>query len=265
MITISCECGKRYHVKDEAAGKRAKCSCGKMFVIPQPCAASISPNREIDRGTSIHVTSKSPRRYWRSVTLGGIPVLVLLLIVVIAWVLNLSHGQENAGLKLHVRQESNVGDARSEKNDKVSTQPGKALATAETDADPMDFVSVGAATQQNRTTAQATKPTRQVSLADFAGHWYGMSTNGTLCEMLIDDRGEFTCSKKGTGNDGPVVGKGTIEEVSGRFSLHLPLVFLDPNPFKLYLSDDGRSLSLASKSYGIFLRRQMPNGEAKAK
>ena len=38
MITFSCECGKRYQVKDELAGKRAKCSCGKSLVIPQPAA-----------------------------------------------------------------------------------------------------------------------------------------------------------------------------------------------------------------------------------
>ena len=36
MITFSCECGKRYQLKDELAGKRAKCSCGKTLMIPQP-------------------------------------------------------------------------------------------------------------------------------------------------------------------------------------------------------------------------------------
>ncbi|MEX2092531.1 MAG: hypothetical protein WD971_07625 [Pirellulales bacterium] len=40
MITFSCECGKRHQVKDELAGKRGKCSCGKTLVIPQSVEAS---------------------------------------------------------------------------------------------------------------------------------------------------------------------------------------------------------------------------------
>jgi len=40
MITFSCECGKRHQVKDELAGKRGKCSCGKALVIPQPAQES---------------------------------------------------------------------------------------------------------------------------------------------------------------------------------------------------------------------------------
>jgi hypothetical protein len=35
MITFTCECGKRHQVKEELAGKRGKCSCGKELVIPQ--------------------------------------------------------------------------------------------------------------------------------------------------------------------------------------------------------------------------------------
>ena len=40
MITFSCECGKRFQVKDELAGKRAKCSCGKTLVIPKLAAVT---------------------------------------------------------------------------------------------------------------------------------------------------------------------------------------------------------------------------------
>jgi hypothetical protein len=44
MITFSCECGKRHQVKDELAGKRAKCSCGKTLVIPQPSVVADKEN-----------------------------------------------------------------------------------------------------------------------------------------------------------------------------------------------------------------------------
>lgn len=38
-IRFKCECGKQYEVKDELAGKQAKCkSCGAKVLVPQPSA-----------------------------------------------------------------------------------------------------------------------------------------------------------------------------------------------------------------------------------
>ncbi len=40
-ITTSCQCGKKFAVKDEFAGQRAKCpACGNILVIPKPDAAA---------------------------------------------------------------------------------------------------------------------------------------------------------------------------------------------------------------------------------
>ncbi|MBF0451392.1 MAG: DUF1566 domain-containing protein [Candidatus Magnetomorum sp.] len=39
MITVTCSCGKNFHVKDSFAGKKAKCSCGtilKISDVPDP-------------------------------------------------------------------------------------------------------------------------------------------------------------------------------------------------------------------------------------
>lgn len=36
-ISFDCQCGKNYSVKDEFAGKRAKCkACGRVNVVPEP-------------------------------------------------------------------------------------------------------------------------------------------------------------------------------------------------------------------------------------
>lgn len=71
MIAFSCECGKRYQVKDELAGKRATCAvCGKQLLIPsQPTPApkvvrtsahrpmSTLPSSLNNRGSSTGVSS----------------------------------------------------------------------------------------------------------------------------------------------------------------------------------------------------------------
>ena len=44
-IRFNCQCGKQYRVKDEMAGRKAKCSqCGQAFTIPQASHASPDPN-----------------------------------------------------------------------------------------------------------------------------------------------------------------------------------------------------------------------------
>jgi hypothetical protein len=44
MITFNCpQCGKHYKQNDDAAGKRAKCSCGTKIVIPQSVPPTLRP------------------------------------------------------------------------------------------------------------------------------------------------------------------------------------------------------------------------------
>ncbi len=45
MIEFTCSaCGKKYTVPDAAAGKKAKCGCGEVIVVPAPTAAMPTPN-----------------------------------------------------------------------------------------------------------------------------------------------------------------------------------------------------------------------------
>ena len=59
MITFPCECGKRYQVKDELAGKRAKCSCGKTLVIPSATAGT----KKSQPATAAQLNSSPPPAY----------------------------------------------------------------------------------------------------------------------------------------------------------------------------------------------------------
>jgi hypothetical protein len=63
-ISVTCsQCGKRYSVKDEMAGKSAKCGCGAQLVVPvpaketptdQPAAPTAATGRApLDRGANI--------------------------------------------------------------------------------------------------------------------------------------------------------------------------------------------------------------------
>src|SRR5438477_7576680 len=45
-ISITCQCGKSLKVKDEWAGKKAKCpTCGNTFVVPVPAMAAAPAGR----------------------------------------------------------------------------------------------------------------------------------------------------------------------------------------------------------------------------
>jgi hypothetical protein len=35
-VTVRCDCGKMYHVAIEAAGKKVKCTCGRVIAVPAP-------------------------------------------------------------------------------------------------------------------------------------------------------------------------------------------------------------------------------------
>ena len=62
MITVTCSCGKTFHVKDSFAGKKAKCSCGKVLTIPdKPQDQKLSPEKisfSCDCGKSFAVPEK---------------------------------------------------------------------------------------------------------------------------------------------------------------------------------------------------------------
>jgi DNA-directed RNA polymerase subunit RPC12/RpoP len=48
-FNIRCECGKQFKVKDENAGKKAKCpGCGRVLVLNRPAAAPPSSAPELD-------------------------------------------------------------------------------------------------------------------------------------------------------------------------------------------------------------------------
>lgn len=59
MIAFSCTCGKRYQVKNELAGKRAKCSCGKTLVIPR--SAAVTEMRAQSTPPSARATAEDTR------------------------------------------------------------------------------------------------------------------------------------------------------------------------------------------------------------
>ena len=45
MIEFTCSaCGKRYTVPDAAAGRKAKCGCGEVLIVPAPAVATLTPD-----------------------------------------------------------------------------------------------------------------------------------------------------------------------------------------------------------------------------
>lgn len=56
MITFSCECGKQYSVKDECAGKRAKCQCGKSLIVPAPDLAQQDNSPSAEAQSKLQLT-----------------------------------------------------------------------------------------------------------------------------------------------------------------------------------------------------------------
>jgi hypothetical protein len=68
-IEFECpNCGERYRLRDDVAGKKAKCKnpqCGKMMLIPQPRAVTVPPttpppDHEIEAAAHTHLTEQPP-------------------------------------------------------------------------------------------------------------------------------------------------------------------------------------------------------------
>jgi len=89
MITFTCECGKQYRVKDELAGKRAKCSCGKMLVVPsgitQPNGASIADPKSKLPKSPIETQAHSRKKSLRPVVVIGSAIFAIIVGTIGVW------------------------------------------------------------------------------------------------------------------------------------------------------------------------------------
>jgi len=102
MITFTCECGKRHQVKDELAGKRGKCSCGKTLIIPQPAVAAQTTTQPATAKPnpappSLEEQSRPRPRSTRWPLPAGIAAAFLIIVAVGIWML--TGGQEHQASK----------------------------------------------------------------------------------------------------------------------------------------------------------------------
>lgn len=102
-ISVACRCGKKYRVRDEMAGKRAKCpACGKVFTVPRPqlpddvplidLAAQETAER-LSAAESLSASSKPSKKSKKEANLplivgivtGTVVAVICLVLVVVMW------------------------------------------------------------------------------------------------------------------------------------------------------------------------------------
>ena len=102
-ISVTCRCGKKYRVRDEMAGKRAKCpACGKVFTVPQPQLPDDSPlidlaahetAERLSAAESLPASSKPSKKSKKEANLplivgivsGTVVAVICLVLVVVMW------------------------------------------------------------------------------------------------------------------------------------------------------------------------------------